>query len=63
LVSYIHDAKLEEVWRLVRDDIVYLPLHQQVIVWAMRENLDLPVNPLNFPLFRQARLGLSAQAR
>jgi peptide/nickel transport system substrate-binding protein len=54
-VSYIHDAQLEEVWRLVLDDIVYLPLHQQVIVWAMREELDLPLNPINFPLFRDAR--------
>jgi peptide/nickel transport system substrate-binding protein len=54
-VSYIHDAQLEEVWRLVRDDIVYLPLHQQVIVWAMREDFELPVNPINYPLFRYAR--------
>ena len=36
-------------------DIVYVPLHHQVIVWAMRENLDLPVNRYNQPIFREAR--------
>jgi peptide/nickel transport system substrate-binding protein len=54
-VSYIHDAQLEEVWRQVRDDVVYLPLHQQVILWAVREELELPVNPINYPQFRYAR--------
>jgi hypothetical protein len=47
---------IEEVWRTVRDDIVYVPLHQQVIVWAMRDQLDLPVDPWNLPRFRLARL-------
>ena len=41
--------------RLVRDDIVYLPLHHQVIVWAMRTELDLPIHPFNYPQFRYAR--------
>ena len=39
----------------MRDDIVYLPLHHQVIVWAMRTELDLPIYPFNFPQFRYAR--------
>jgi hypothetical protein len=40
----------------VREDIVYIPLHQQVIVWAMRDELELPVDPRNGPRFRLARL-------
>ena len=40
----------------MRDDIVYVPLHHQVIVWAMREELDLPVDAWNQPRFRLARL-------
>ena len=47
---------IEEVWKTVRDDIVYVPLHHQVIVWAMRDRLDLPVDPWNLPRFRLARL-------
>jgi hypothetical protein len=40
----------------VLDDVVFLPLHHQVLVWAMRENLDLPISPFNTPVFREARL-------
>jgi hypothetical protein len=35
---------------------VYLPLHHQVLVWAMRDNLDLSVSPFNYALFPEARL-------
>jgi hypothetical protein len=34
----------------------HVPLPHRVIVWAMRESLDVPVFPLNLPLFREARL-------
>ena len=55
-LTYARDALIEEVWKIIQDDIVYLPLHHQVIVWAMRENLDLPISPLGIPIFREARL-------
>jgi peptide/nickel transport system substrate-binding protein len=55
-ITYARDAMIEEVWTTVRDDIVLVPLHQQVIVWAMRDELDLPVDPWNLPRFRLARL-------
>jgi peptide/nickel transport system substrate-binding protein len=47
---------IEEVWKIVLDEIVYVPLHHQMNVWAMRDNLDIPVFPVGFPLFREARL-------
>jgi peptide/nickel transport system substrate-binding protein len=56
LVTYARDAMVEEVWKTVRDDIVYVPLHHQVIVWAMRDQLELPVDPQSQPRFRLARL-------
>jgi peptide/nickel transport system substrate-binding protein len=56
LVTYARDAMIEEVWKTVRDDIVFVPLHQQIIFWAMRDELDLRVDPQNFPRFRLARL-------
>jgi ABC-type transport system substrate-binding protein len=55
-LTYARDAIIEEVWRIVLDDVVFLPLHHQVLVWAMRENLDLPISPFNTPVFREARL-------
>jgi peptide/nickel transport system substrate-binding protein len=56
LVTYARDALIEQVWKTVREDIVYVPLHHQVIVWAMRDRLELPVDPWNWPRFRLARL-------
>jgi peptide/nickel transport system substrate-binding protein len=54
-LTYARDAIIEEVWRIVLEDVVFLPLHHQVLVWAMRDNLDLPISPLNHPVFREAR--------
>ena len=56
MITYARDAMIEDVWRIVLGDIVYIPLHSQVIVWAMRDNLELPVYPFNQPIFREARL-------
>jgi peptide/nickel transport system substrate-binding protein len=56
LVTYARDAAIEEAWRMILDDIVIIPLHRQMIVWAMRDELDLPVSPLNSPTFSRARL-------
>lgn len=55
MVTYGRDAMIEEVWKIVLDDIVYIPLHYQMIVWAMRDNLDISVFPFGLPLFREAR--------
>ena len=33
--TYVRDAMIEEVWRIVRNDIVHVPLHQQPLAWAM----------------------------
>jgi peptide/nickel transport system substrate-binding protein len=55
MITYGRDAFIEKAWRTVLDEIVYIPLHHQVIVWAMRDDLDLPVSPFNRPIFREAR--------
>jgi len=60
LSSPVRDALIEQAWRAVRDDVVYVPLHRQVLVWAMREGLELPVDSGDMPRFRFARLMGSA---
>jgi peptide/nickel transport system substrate-binding protein len=55
MITYARDAFIEEVWNTVLGDIVYIPLHHQMIIWAMRDNLEMPVFPFNLPLFREAR--------
>ncbi|MFP6729757.1 MAG: ABC transporter substrate-binding protein [Alphaproteobacteria bacterium] len=37
------DAMINTVWTRMRDNVNYLPLHHQVIVWAMSDKLDIPI--------------------
>ena len=55
MVTYGRDAYLEEAWRIVTDDLVYLPIRHGVSVFAMRENLEIPPDPWDVPRFRLAR--------
>jgi len=45
------DAMIKEATKLYVDDFAYIPLHQQVLVWAAKDNIDL-VQPADnfFPL-------------
>ena len=55
MVTYARDAYLEEAWRIVTDDFVYLPIRHGVSVFAMRKNLEIPPDPWDVPRFRLAR--------
>ena len=55
MVTYARDAYLEQAWRIVTDDLVYLPIRHGVSVFAMREDLEIPPDPWNVPRFRLAR--------
>jgi len=50
------NAAIAKAWKIVRDDIAYLPLHHQVISWASKTNVDVPIRPNNEPLFRFSRV-------
>jgi peptide/nickel transport system substrate-binding protein len=55
MVTYARDAYLEEAWRVVTEDLVYLPVRHSISAYAMREELDLPLDPWDVPRFRLAR--------
>jgi peptide/nickel transport system substrate-binding protein len=55
MVTYARDAYLEEAWRIVTDDLVYLPIRHGVSVFAMRKHLEIPPDPWDVPRFRLAR--------
>jgi peptide/nickel transport system substrate-binding protein len=55
MVTYARDAYLEEAWRIVTEDLVYLPIRHGVSVFAMRKELDIPPDPWDVPRFRLAR--------
>ena len=48
------NAAIANAWKIVRDDISYLPLHHQVISWASKSNVEVPIRPNNEPLFKVA---------
>ncbi|MFQ5958283.1 MAG: ABC transporter substrate-binding protein [Alphaproteobacteria bacterium] len=50
------DKMIAQVWQTVKDDIVYIPLHHQVIAWGMKDRLELRIRPDDSPQFRWARL-------
>jgi peptide/nickel transport system substrate-binding protein len=56
MVTYARDAYLEEAWRIVTEDLVYLPIRRGVAVLALRKTLEIPPDPWNVPRFRLARL-------
>ena len=51
-----HDASAALIidGKIVKDDISYLPLHHQVISWAAKSNVNVPIRPNNEPLFKAA---------
>jgi peptide/nickel transport system substrate-binding protein len=55
MVTYARDAYLEEAWKIVTADVVYLPIRHGVSVFAMRDNLEIPPDPWDIPRFRLAR--------
>jgi peptide/nickel transport system substrate-binding protein len=37
------DKMIAKVWQKARDNVNYLPLHHQVIVWAMSDRVNIPI--------------------
>lgn len=46
------DEMIAEIWEIVNDDITYLPVHNQVLAWAMRDDIEFPVQSENTPMFK-----------
>lgn len=44
------DGVVAEIWDVVKADHVLLPIHNQVLAYAMKANITLPVHPENQPL-------------
>jgi peptide/nickel transport system substrate-binding protein len=44
------NATIAEIWEVVKADRVLLPVHNQVLAYAMRDNVNLAVHPENQPL-------------
>ncbi|MBK1660779.1 ABC transporter substrate-binding protein [Paracraurococcus ruber] len=49
-------AMISEVGKIVRDEALYIPLHQQQIVWAARNNAEVVQTADNYFALRHVRL-------
>ena len=50
-------AMLDEVAEIVLDEMAYIPLYVQPLLWGTRENVELVQRPDNFFILRWVRLG------
>jgi peptide/nickel transport system substrate-binding protein len=43
------NGMIAEIWKKLQDETYYLPIHHQQLAYAMKANLDVPVDPENQP--------------
>jgi len=43
---------IAETWGIVQENILYLPIHNQVVNWAMKDTIDFPAQGENQPHFK-----------
>ncbi|HEX2134450.1 MAG TPA: ABC transporter substrate-binding protein [Microvirga sp.] len=41
------NATIAEIWKTVHEETIYLPVHHQMLAYAMKTNVDIPVDPEN----------------
>ena len=51
------NATIAEIWATVQEDRVLLPIHNQVLAYAMKNNLTLAVHPENQPRMYEVTVG------
>lgn len=43
------NADIADIWRVVQDEQLYIPIHHQVLNWGMAENVGIEVDPEDQP--------------
>ncbi|NDA08461.1 MAG: ABC transporter substrate-binding protein, partial [Alphaproteobacteria bacterium] len=46
------DATIAEIWKQVQADQIYLPIHNQVLNWGMKDGISFDVQPEDQPHFK-----------
>ena len=47
------NGTIAKIWSTVQDETIYLPVHHQVLTYAMKKEWDFPVSPANFVYMKQ----------
>ncbi|MEM8596758.1 MAG: ABC transporter substrate-binding protein [Pseudomonadota bacterium] len=48
----VRNATIAEIWDQVQKDVLYLPVHHQVLNWGMKEDVQFDVQPEDQPHFK-----------
>lgn len=48
----VRNASIAEIWAQVQEDVLYLPIHHQVLNWGMQSKVDTVVDPEDSPKFK-----------
>ncbi|APE45928.1 peptide ABC transporter substrate-binding protein (plasmid) [Sulfitobacter alexandrii] len=43
------NADIAEIWRVVQDETLYIPIHHQVLNWGMKDSVGIEVDPEDQP--------------
>ena len=46
------NATIAEIWQVVQDEQLYIPIHHQVLNWAMTDNLEIEVDTEDQPMVK-----------
>jgi peptide/nickel transport system substrate-binding protein len=46
------DALIAEIWAEAKEDVVYIPIHHQVLNWGMKSDIEFEVQPEDQPHFK-----------
>ena len=42
------NAAIADIWKTIQDETIYIPLHDQLLAYAMKSDLNVPVSPDNY---------------
>ncbi|WP_316013172.1 ABC transporter substrate-binding protein [Roseobacter sp. HKCCA0434] len=51
------DATIADIWTQVQEDVLYLPIHHQVLNWGMTDAVGIEVSPEDDPKFKFFEMG------
>ena len=46
------NADIASIWQVVQDEVLYIPIHHQVLNWGMRSDIVIEVDPADQPKFK-----------
>jgi len=47
---------IAKAWQILNKEMIYLPLHHQILGWATTDKLTLPIVANDTPQFRWAKM-------